>query len=608
MSKLKIISFNAQGLKSPNKRRKVLNWAYRKNFDIMAIQESHFLNSDLREWEETWPGVIRASEGTNNSRGVTFLISKKLEHTIEGSYQDEEGRWLILDIQINKIRYTIANYYGPNDDNPIHIEEMIGKIEELANTHTIIGGDFNFVFDLAMDKLNGNKTTNFKCRNSVKNWMNEAHIQDIWRIKNPKKRQYTWSLNHKPPIMCRLDFFLVSENINGIYKNCDIVPGYRSDHSCITLNLEVNEETRGRGFWKFNSDLLTDVEFKTEVKQVIKDIARHNEPCEADTLWDTMKCAIRGTCISHSVKIKKAKEKTLINSTLNIQRLEETKIEELTGNNNSDRLMEIEAELMKERRTIDEAIEKDTQAAAMRSKCDWYEAGDSNSKLFLNLEKSRSEQKCIRRLMKDNGTITTDAKEILKEEYSYYNKLYTSTKGLHPSTDNSEDEMYNTASPKIDEDHHDNLTADIREEEIWKIIKTNPPNKSPGIDGFTNEFYIEFWDDIKYYLIQSFRTSLEKGYLSTTQRRGVISMIPKAGKDLDRLKNWRPITLLNQDYKILAKLMANRCKKLMPSIIATDQSGFVENRFIGCNIIRLQNLMDLCEEEGIDGILLNLDF
>lgn len=78
MSRLKIISYNAQGLKSPNKREKVLNWAARKKIDIMAIQESHYLNKDHHGWKNTWPGHIISSEGTNNSRGVTFLISDKL--------------------------------------------------------------------------------------------------------------------------------------------------------------------------------------------------------------------------------------------------------------------------------------------------------------------------------------------------------------------------------------------------------------------------------------------------------------------------------------------------------------------------------------------------
>ena len=308
-----------------------------------------------------------------------------------------------------------------------------------------------------------------------------------------------------------------------------------------------------------------------------------------------MKCAIRGTCISHAVKIKKERQKKVQESTTRIQQLEEKRVEELRGQNTTGALANIEEDLARERRVLDETIEAETRAAATRSKCDWYESGDSNSKLFLNLERSRAEQKCIRCLEKVDGKITHDAKEILEEEYSYYMNLYTSLN----STTTKEEDLYTTQSPKIQEEDYDMLTAEIEEEEVWEIIKSSPPNKSPGTDGFTTEFYHECWPVLKKYMIKSFRQSLIKGHLSTTQCRGAISMIPKAGKDLDKLKNWRPITLLNQDYKILAKVMANRCKKLMPSIIGSDQSGFVENRFIGCNIIRLQNLMDLCSEEEL---------
>ena len=403
------------------------------------------------------------------------MLAEDLDHKVEGIHPDKDGRWIILDITIHKTRYTIANYYGPNDDNPIHATNMIGKIEELANPHTIIGGDFNFVFDLQKDKLNGNMKTNFKCRSTINKWMEESNMQDIWRIKNPHKRQYTWVSNNKPPIMCRLDFFLISDNLNGWFKNCDIVPGYRSDHSCITLNIEVNEETRGRGFWKFNSDLLTDETFKIDVKDTINRIAQTNEPCEPDTLWDTMKCAIRGTCISHSVRIKKTRHKTIEDATKGIQLLEERRVTEVSTTKNERTLTEIEMELGRHRRLLDEAISADTQAAAMRSKCDWYEAGDSNSKLFLNLEKARADQKCIRKLIKDDGTTITGNKDILDEEYNYYNTLYSSTK---TDMDKDPDDLFTTKSPKITEDKYDDLTAEIGEDEIWKIILNNPPDPS----------------------------------------------------------------------------------------------------------------------------------
>ena len=85
-------------------------------------------------------------------------------------------------------------------------------------------------------------------------------------------------------------------------------------------------------------------------------------------------------------------------------------------------------------------------------------------------------------------------------------------------------------------------------------------------------------------------------------------MIPKPNKDLEHIKNWRPITLLNQDYKYLAKCLADRCKDIIPRIVSTDQAGFVNGRYIGTNIIRTQNLIDYCTKNKINGCLVNIDF
>lgn len=107
-NKLKFISYNAQGLKLPNKRGKVLNWASKKNFDVMAIQESHHEEKDQNEWKEQWPGVIHYSCGANNSRRVTFLIRKDSEYELIKDYIDTKGMWVTLNIIIKKfIKYTI---------------------------------------------------------------------------------------------------------------------------------------------------------------------------------------------------------------------------------------------------------------------------------------------------------------------------------------------------------------------------------------------------------------------------------------------------------------------------------------------------------------------
>ena len=72
-------------------------------------------------------------------------------------------------------------------------------------------------------------------------------------------------------------------------------------------------------------------------------------------------------------------------------------------------------------------------------------------------------------------------------------------------------------------------------------------NKSPGLDGLPAEFYKVFWQDIHTYLINALNSGYKKGTLSISQRRGLISLLPKKNKILYQLKNWRPISLLNCD-------------------------------------------------------------
>ena len=99
-------------------------------------------------------------------------------------------------------------------------------------------------------------------------------------------------------------------------------------------------------------------------------------------------------------------------------------------------------------------------------------------------------------------------------------------------------------------------------------------NKSPGTDGLPAEFYKVFWSYIHPYLLKSLNTPDKKGLLAISQRRGLISPIPKKNRALYYIKNWRPITLLNCDYKIATKAIATRIRNVLPNIISSDQTGF----------------------------------
>ena len=101
--------------------------------------------------------------------------------------------------------------------------------------------------------------------------------------------------------------------------------------------------------------------------------------------------------------------------------------------------------------------------------------------------------------------------------------------------------------------------------------------------------------------------SFEQGFLSPSQRRGVVRLIPKKDKNLFEVRNWRPITLLNVDYKILSKSLALRLATILPDLIGSDQRGFVRDRYIGDNVYELYSIISQAESEKKPGILLQLD-
>ena len=108
--------------------------------------------------------------------------------------------------------------------------------------------------------------------------------------------------------------------------------------------------------------------------------------------------------------------------------------------------------------------------------------------------------------------------------------------------------------------------------------------KTPGTDGLPSEFYKVFWDELADILIDALNYSHENGKRPISQRQGIIKLFQKKDAELNLVKDWRPLMLLNCDYKIATKALANYIKPFLQKLISHDQTGFIKNRFIGENI------------------------
>ena len=133
----------------------------------------------------------------------------------------------------------------------------------------------------------------------------------------------------------------------------------------------------------------------------------------------------------------------------------------------------------------------------------------------------------------------------------------------------------------MNQEEIENLNRPITSTEIETVIRNLSTNKSPGTDGFTAEFYQKCRKELTPILLKLFQKITEEGKLPNSFYEATINQIPKPDKDATKKKkerkkeNYRPISLMNTDAKILNKILANRIQKHIRKIIHHDQVDFI---------------------------------
>ena len=272
MDQVKILSLNCRGLGDKTKRKDVFKYLRQKNFAIYCLQDTHFVKEDYNYIRSQWGYDIHLSCGTSDSRGVAVLFNNNIEYKILKERADGDGNFLILEIEIaKKFTFTLVNLYGPNQDKPEFYINLAKETENCHNDFQIFCGDWNLVQDKDIDYYNYVNVNNPKARNEVIKLKEIYKLQDPWRVTYPSQKRFTW-FKRNPVKKARLDFFLISEELMSLVNKVDINPGYRTDHSIIELELRINDFDKGKGFWKFNNQLLLNTEYISKVKSVIASI------------------------------------------------------------------------------------------------------------------------------------------------------------------------------------------------------------------------------------------------------------------------------------------------------------------------------------------------
>ena len=611
-SLLSFASMNCRGLGEAKKRRDVFHYLRNLHFSFYFLQDTHFHPSLETLIKNEWGNDVYFSSFSSNSRGVAILINNNIEFKILNTIKDIGGNYLVLHIKMFEREFLLINVYGPNRDNPEfyeHLEEEVLKFDHVNNF--IFAGDWNLIRNFDLDCFNYRHHNNIEACKQVDDLMINLDLCDIWRANNQDVKRFTWR-KPTPLQQSRLDYFLISESLSCNTHEVDIKPGYRTDHSLVTLSLKFGDDGKRSNLWKFNNSLLFDKNYLDKINSLILKTKQEYAvfPYNIDTLsnvpnhelcltisdqtfLDTLLMKIRESTIFYSIdKKRKLNEK-------------ETKLKQIIESLDKKTHLNENEKLTLEQ-TNEELIslrEIRMRGVLVRSRARWVEDGEKITSYFCGLEKRNYTNKRINMLTKPNGEDIKDNKTIVEEVKLFYENLYKSRdiRDLRIS-----DLVENI--PVLNENDANQLEGELTFEEISYSLKNMKNDKSPGSDGYTVEFFKVFWGQLGQFILRSLNEGFRKGELSNTQKEGVIICIPKVDKPRNFIKNWRPISLLNIIYKIGSASIANRLKLVLPSLIHEDQTGFISGRFIGDNIRLIYDIINYLTNSNSPGLLLNLDF
>ena len=340
-----------------------------------------------------------------------------------------------------------------------------------------------------------------------------------------------------------------------------------------------------------NTSILTNPIFKLNFDRAWEELKKEQKfYSDIKIWWDVAKRRIKNIAmhVSNKIRMEQTEREREIERRLTI--LKDLK-------NDSDEVNSLKIELK-------DIHEKWGMGSKVRSRARWWEDGERSTKYFHSLEKKNGKEKSWSKIIDEDGSILYGTKAVQRRQVKFYKSLYSSE--FCYGNQEGDKEFLGCIENRLNESQNTDMNSDLSIDEITAAVKSMNNNKSPGPDGIPTEFYKLYWTYLKSDLIKIYTKGLDDKELAYSQYLAVITLLYKKGTR-EEIKNWRPISLLNTDYKILSKALANRIKCVLPTIIHEDQRGCVPGRHIGEIIRNTEDILFELEKGNSDSVILMLD-
>lgn len=588
-----IATFNMAGISSPEKRQILYNFFLQNHLDIVCLQEITFNDCPIL----TQHYDMHTNLGPRK-HGTAILVRQNLH--IKNVLIEPEGRLISLETQ--GITYTCI--YAPSGEGNKLARDKFFRFTIPAycatvKTRLVILGDFNAVEEICERQSIKNKESLEKKSHiaALRELVNALDLKDAWKA--IRKNEPGWTFNW-PSGRARLDRIYATRTIEFFDIYTRSLPF--GDHSALVAVIKDGQQLanvlkRTPGLWKLNTAILDEENYVLLINKFFAEIAQHpSRISDVGYWWESifkngLKRLTVGYC-KNRAHIEKATRKALqkqLDEVVNAPSLNWARYREL-----KQRILEWERNKLKGfeiRSRIETSIEEEPSIYHVKQA-----RGNGQKSLITQLVTS------------DNRVVAAES-EINQEIIDHFTRIFKN----QPTPDNTfkseflkgiegvavEKNMRQTGPSQQSINRvgnaaasnrtisssiqtpttSNNLTLPIGLDELKNALQATKKNKSPGSDGIPFEFYSKFWDVIGQHFIAMIECVLSKGQLLPSQGKAAIRLIPKVPTP-KRMTDYRPISLLNTDYKLLASVLSCRLRRTLEKTLCSHQKGGVPGRSI----------------------------
>ena len=582
---IKLASLNARGLRDLGKTARLLRDLLSFGVDVATIQETHFVcEADSRVLSNDF--VVYSAYGNRQARGVSLLVKRSLDASVDLVHADVEGRLIVADIAVKSGAFRVVAVYAPNDR-----DERVAFYRRLEpflvdSSRLVLVGDWNAILDPKIDRGRGAKGK-ARADRSLVNLINDFGLIDRYRADHPGREMWTWALRWPSlRVVSYLDRMLV-RRVDLDLLDC---PTFHrldySDHKLVCARVVLENRPRLAGYWKFNLSLLDRRDFR---EQLIRLVQRELVGAViGNRWWERLKSKIRAfvTKFSQRLALDKANK---------MKALEDSLSRAEAGGDS------LEIALAKEalRRSSSERY----QGQVVRHKLNKMSNEAVNMGAELRKEEfRRGSDRFIREVVTPEGHTLRSADDMCEAFRRHFENRFTKEPGLR--TD--EFRSYLADFPRLSPTEAAGCEGEITESDVHSALKKVGRGKSPGLDGLPYELYLRLSHIFVPILTVVFNNWFRQGSVPRRITRGVITLLRKDKGGGGNLDNYRPITLLNTELKILAKILTERLQLVADRLLGPEQTCAVKGRTIQSNLHLIRTILEGVKDDDC-AALINLD-